>query len=88
MLTIGCDYHPGFQQIAFVETDMGEEEERHLVHREQAEQFCRELKQRNVGVRVEMESSGHSRWSRRIFLAPLIRGPGLQSQCSPGLTDL
>ena len=24
MLIIGCDYHPGFQQIAFVDTDTGE----------------------------------------------------------------
>ena len=40
MLIIGCDYHPGFQQIAFVDTDTGELGERHLVHREQAEQFA------------------------------------------------
>jgi hypothetical protein len=24
MLIIGCDYHPGLQQIAFVDTDTGE----------------------------------------------------------------
>jgi hypothetical protein len=24
MLIIGCDYHPGFQQIAFVDTEIGE----------------------------------------------------------------
>jgi hypothetical protein len=24
MMIIGCDYHPGFQQIAFVETETGE----------------------------------------------------------------
>ena len=23
MMIIGCDYHPGFQQIAFVDTDTG-----------------------------------------------------------------
>ena len=23
MIIIGCDYHPGFQQIAFVDTDTG-----------------------------------------------------------------
>jgi hypothetical protein len=27
MLIIGCDYHPGFQQIAFLDTDSGELEE-------------------------------------------------------------
>jgi hypothetical protein len=24
MLTIGCDYHPGFQQIACIDSDTGE----------------------------------------------------------------
>ena len=24
MLIIGCDHHPGFQQIAFVDTDLGQ----------------------------------------------------------------
>ena len=28
MLIIGCDYHPSFQQIAFVDTDTGELQER------------------------------------------------------------
>ena len=28
MLIIGCDYHPGVQQIAFVDTDTGEVSER------------------------------------------------------------
>ena len=28
MIIIGCDYHPGFQQIAFVDTDTGEFQER------------------------------------------------------------
>jgi len=47
MLIIGCDYHPGFQQIAFVDKDTGELTERRLGHREEAEQFYHELKQRN-----------------------------------------
>ena len=41
MIIIGCDYHPGFQQIAFVDTDSGEWNERRLGHREEAEQFYR-----------------------------------------------
>jgi hypothetical protein len=32
MLIIGCDYHPGFQQIAFVDTETGEFGERRLTH--------------------------------------------------------
>jgi transposase len=67
MLIIGCDYHPGFQQVAFVDTDTGELSERQLGHREQAEQFYRELKQGNPAVRVGMESSGHSHWFERLL---------------------
>jgi len=67
MLIIGCDYHPGFQQIACVDTDTGELSERRLAHREEAEQFYRELQQRNLAVRVGMESSGHSRWFERLL---------------------
>jgi hypothetical protein len=33
MIIIGCDYHPGFQQIAFVDTNTGELQERRLEHR-------------------------------------------------------
>jgi transposase len=67
MLIIGCDYHPGFQQIAFVDTETGECGERRLGHREEAEQFYRELKERNLPVRVGMEASGHSRWFERLL---------------------
>ena len=28
MIIIGADYHPGFQQIAFVDADTGESQER------------------------------------------------------------
>jgi len=37
MIIIGADYHPGFQQIAFVESETGELQERRLEHREEAE---------------------------------------------------
>ena len=67
MLIIGCDDHPGFQQIACVDTDTGELSERRLAHPEQAEQFYWELQQQNVAVRVGMESSGHSRWFERLL---------------------
>jgi len=67
MLIIGCDYHPSVQQIAFVDTDTGELSEGRLGHREQAEQFYRELKQRNLVVRLGMESSGHSGWFERLL---------------------
>jgi len=67
MLIIGCDYHPGFQQIAFVDTETGECGERRLTHREEAEQFYRKLQERSLRVRVGMEASGHARWFERFL---------------------
>jgi hypothetical protein len=46
MMIIGCDYHPGFQQIAFVDTETGELQERRLGHREEAEKFYRRVQPR------------------------------------------
>src|SRR5439155_1072970 len=67
MIIIGCDYHPGFQQIAFVDTDTGQWNERKLGHREEAEQVYRQLKVRGKKVRVGMEASGHARWFERLL---------------------
>jgi transposase len=67
MLIIGCDYHPGFQQIAFVDSETGELGEQRLAHREEAEHFYGKLKEQNLAVRVGMESSGHSRWFERFL---------------------
>src|SRR5580692_236972 len=67
MIIIGCDYHPGFQQIAWLNTDSGELQERRLGHREEAEQFYHELKSRGMKVRVGMEASGHARWFERLL---------------------
>jgi transposase len=67
MLIIGCDYHPGFQQIALVDTETGECGERRLTHREEAEQFYRKLSERSLHVRVGMEASGHARWFERLL---------------------
>jgi transposase len=67
MIIIGCDYHPGFQQIAFVDTDTGECGERRLEHREEAEKFYRDLGAQGVAVRLGMEASGHARWFERLL---------------------
>ena len=67
MLIMGCDYHPGFQQIAFLDTDGGEVGERRLAHREDAEQFYYKLKEQNLRVRVGMEASGRARWFERLL---------------------
>jgi transposase len=63
----GLDYHPSFQQIAFVDTETGESGERHLDHPHEAEQFYRDLHNKPVQVRVGMEASGHSRWFERLL---------------------
>ena len=67
MMIIGCDYHPGFQQIAFVNTETGELGEQRLAHREKAEQFYGDLKGQGLKVRVGMEASGHARWFERLL---------------------
>ena len=68
MLIIGCDYHPSVQQIAWVDTESGECGERRLAHRDgQAEEFYRELKKKDVRVRVGIEASGHARWFERLL---------------------
>jgi len=67
MIIIGVDYHPEFQQIACVDTESGEFEERRLQHREEAERFYRELAARGVAVRLGMEASGHARWLEHLL---------------------
>ena len=67
MIIIGADYHPGFQQIAFVDTDTGEFQERRLQHREEVEKFYRDLAAQGMRVRVGMEASGHARWFERLL---------------------
>ncbi len=76
-MIVGCDYHPGFQQIAFVDTDTGELQERRLDHPEVAEKFYRELADQGMKVHVGMEASGHARWfERATFSRSLMRNRG------------
>ena len=70
MIIIGVDFHPEFQQIASVDTDSGEIQEKRPVHREEAEKFYRALAAAGQRVRVGMEASGHDRWFER-FVAEL-----------------
>jgi transposase len=68
MLLIGVDYHPSFQQIAFLNQDSGECGELRLNHGDgEAERFYRELQQRGVRVRVGMEATGFARWFERLL---------------------
>jgi transposase len=67
MIIIGVDYHPEFQQIASVDTDTGEFQEKRLAHPEEAEKFYRGVAAQGVKVRVGMEASGHARWFERLL---------------------
>jgi transposase len=67
MVIIGADYHPAFQQIAFVDSETGELKELRLGHREEAEKFYHELAAQGMKVRVGMEASGHARWFERLL---------------------
>ena len=65
MLIIGCDFHPGFQQVAIFDNRTGEIQEKRLPHRAEAEQFYRLLAGREV--RVGMEACGHYPWFERLL---------------------
>jgi transposase len=67
VLIIGCDYHPSVQQIAFVDAETGECQERRLAHCAEAEQFYREWKRAGMKVRVGIEATGQSRWFERLL---------------------
>jgi transposase len=60
MIIIGCDFHPSWQQMAWVDTETGETGERKLMHASgEARQFYEGL---TGVVRVGLESTGNSHW--------------------------
>jgi len=65
MMIIGCDFHPRFQQVAFMDQETGECGGRRLQHRDEAEVFYRSLK--GCAVRVGMEATGNYRWFGRLL---------------------
>src|SRR5579885_3379474 len=65
MLIIGCDFHPGFQQVAIFDNRTGEIEQKRLQHRAEAEAFYRSLAGQQV--RVGMEACGHYPWFERLL---------------------
>ena len=67
MIMIGVDCHPKFQQIAWVDTDSGELQERQLAHPEEAEKFYGALAAAGQQVGVGREASGHARWFQRLL---------------------
>jgi len=65
MMIIGCDFHPSFQQIAYVDQETGECGERRLNHREEAVGFYGELAGKQVIV--GLEATGNDRWFRKLL---------------------
>jgi transposase len=65
MMIIGCDFHPRFQQIAYLVKETGEFGERRLSHPEEAERYYRSLA--GQAVRVGVEATGNFAWLRRLM---------------------
>ena len=60
MMIIGCDYHPSWQQISWLDTLTGETGERKLEHASgEAERFYRQLP---APALIGMESTGNCQW--------------------------
>jgi len=60
MRIIGCDYHPSWQQICWVDTETGETGEQRLEHASgEAERFYRQLP---APALIGMESTGNCQW--------------------------
>jgi transposase len=60
MMIIGCDYHPSWQQVSWLDMETGETGERKLVHASgEARQFYQQLA---TAVLIGMEATGNSQW--------------------------
>jgi transposase len=65
MQIVGCDFHPGFQQVAILDISTGEVRELKLVHATgDAERFYRKLE---GPVLIGMESTGSTLWFERLM---------------------
>jgi hypothetical protein len=73
--------NPSVQQIAMLDSESGELQERRLKHREEAEQFYRTLTTAAARVRVGMEASGHAAWFERLLAELKIRVVGWRRSC-------
>ena len=67
MLLIGCDFHPSWQQVCWLDTETGETAEQKLVHApEEAERFYRQFA---APARIGMESTGNCQWLVEMWMA-------------------
>ena len=69
MLIIGCDDHPGFQQIALVDTETGDCGEQRVEHCEGAQKVCRDL-----ATQGKKGACGDgSQWTRALVRATAVQ---------------
>jgi transposase len=60
MMIIGCDFHPSWQQVSWLDSETGESGEQKLVHAAgEAKRFYEQL---SAPVLVGMEATGNSQW--------------------------
>ena len=60
MVLIGCDFHPSWQQVSWMDRETGEAGDQKLVHEPGAvEKFYRQFP---AGSRVGMEATGNCQW--------------------------
>src|SRR3984957_5716864 len=60
MMIIGCDFHPSWQQVSWLDTETGDCGERKLVHASgDAKQFYQQLAAPGL---IGMEATGNSQW--------------------------
>ena len=65
MMIIGCDFHPSWQQVNWVDTETGESGEQKLVHADgQAKRFYQQLA---APVLVGIEATGNSQWFQEMI---------------------
>src|SRR5450432_4032067 len=60
MMIIGCDFHPSWQQVSWMDTETGETGEKKLVHATgDAKTFYQQLE---APVLIGVEATGNSQW--------------------------
>lgn len=67
MKIIGCDFHPGYQQIAMLDKNTGEITEKRLTHSNEGEEAKKFYSELTGPVLVGLEASGQSQWFERCL---------------------
>jgi transposase len=65
MMIVGCDFHPGWEQVCWLDTETGETGEQKLVHAAgEAERFYRELARPAL---IGLEATGNCHWLQDLL---------------------